>query len=116
MHRDIARELEGTDYPERQAALETWRSEFNEPRPHEALTMKVPAEIYVPSARPWSGTPEQIIYPRMSTRKVKGCGTITYQGVSIFVSQALAGCLEPQAAAFVPALPSKGALSEASPR
>jgi putative transposase len=47
MHRDIAGELEGSPYEERQAALETWRREFNEERPHEALGMKTPAEIYV---------------------------------------------------------------------
>ena len=62
MHRDIARELERAGYAERQAALETWRCEFNEERPHETLGMKMPAEIYVPSARRWGGTPEQIIY------------------------------------------------------
>ena len=91
MHRDIARELEGTAYGERQAAFETWRREFNEERPHEALGMKTPAEIYVPSAQRWSGTPEQISYPKMSTRKVNGSGKIRHEGEAVFVSQALAG-------------------------
>jgi transposase InsO family protein len=91
MHRDIAREIEGADYAERQAALETWRCEFNEQRPHEALGMKVPAEIYQPSTRKWSGTPEQIVYQRMSTRKVNGSGHIKHEGEWIFVSKALAG-------------------------
>ena len=138
MHRDIARELEGADYAERQAALETWRCEFNEERPHESLGMKVPAEIYLPSPRGWSGTPEQIVYPRMSTRKVNSSGKITHEGETIFVSHALAGwdlglstrsdgnidvyfarlllgVLEPQTAAFIPAVPAKSGPSETSP-
>lgn len=138
MHRDIARELEGADYAERQAALETWRCEFNEQRPHEALGMKVPADIYEPSTRKWSGTPEQITYPRMSTRKVNRSGHIKHEGEMIFVSQALGGwelglstradgnidvyfarlllgVLEPQTAAFIPALPSKSDSEGVSP-
>jgi len=137
MHRDIARELEGADYAERQAALETWRCEFNEQRPHEALGMKVPAEIYQPSTRRWKGTPEQIVYRRMSTRKVKGSGHITHEGELIFVSTALAGwdlglstrndgnidvyfarlllgVLEPETAAFIPAHPAPSASEETS--
>ena len=129
MHRDIAGELEGSAYEERQAALETWRREFNEERPHEALGMKRPAEIYLPSAQPWSGTPEQIVYPKMSTRKVNRSGSIKHEGERIFVSQALGGwdvglCaraggnldvyfarlllgqLELETATFLPALPS----------
>lgn len=135
MHRDIAGELEGTAYGERQAAFETWRREFNEERPHEALGMKTPAEIYVPSTQRWSGTPEQISYPKMSTRRVNGSGKIRHEGEAVFVSQALAGwdvglapredgnldvyfarlllgCLEPETAAFIPATPSKTALAE----
>ena len=46
LHRDIARELEGVQHGERQAAFETWRREFNEERPHQALGMRVPAELY----------------------------------------------------------------------
>jgi putative transposase len=91
MHRDIARELEGTVYQERQAAFETWRREFNEERPHQALGMRVPMEIYTASAQRWSGTPAQICYPKMSTRKVNVAGNIKHEGNAIFVSQALAG-------------------------
>ena len=44
MHRDIRMELE-PDTAE-QAALDLWRQEFNRERPHEALGMKCPAEVY----------------------------------------------------------------------
>ena len=91
LHRDIARELEGVQHEERQAAFETWRREFNEERPHQALGMRLPAELYQPSARMWNGTPEQISYPGMATRRVKKVGAICYQNQRIFISQALAG-------------------------
>jgi putative transposase len=91
LHRDIARELQGLHHEERQAAFEIWRREFNEERPHQALGMRVPAELYQPSLRKWKGTPEQISYPGMATRRVKTAGAICYEHRGIFISQALAG-------------------------
>jgi len=91
LHRDIARELEGVQHEERQAAFETWRREFNEERPHQALGMRVPAELYHPSVGKWNGTPAQISYPGMATRRVKKAGAICYEDQRIFISQALAG-------------------------
>jgi transposase InsO family protein len=91
LHRDIARELEGIEHEKRQAAFETWRREFNEERPHQALGMRMPAELYQLSPRKWKGTPEQISYPGMATRRVKTVGAICYQDQRIFISQALAG-------------------------
>ncbi len=135
MHRDIAAELEGTQYVERQPAFDTWRQEFNEQRPHEALGMKTPAEVYVPSAQRWSGTPEQISYPNMNARKVNKIGFIGYEGGKIFLSNALCGwhvglqqredgklnvyfaqlllgTFEPETASFTPARPSETELVE----
>ena len=80
-----------SDYEQRQAAFETWRREFNEERPHQALGMRVPAELYHPSVRKWNGTSEQISYPGMATRRVKKAGAICYEDQRIFISQALAG-------------------------
>ena len=91
LHRDIARELEATGYAERQAAFDVWRREFNEERPHEALEMQVPAAVYRASERSWKGTPEEISYPRMLTRKVNMSGLFSHQGQRIFVTTALAG-------------------------
>jgi putative transposase len=91
LHRDIARELQGVHHEERQAAFETWRREFNEERPHQALGMRVPAELYQPSLRKWSGTPAQISYAGMATRRVKKAGAICFEDQRIFISQALAG-------------------------
>jgi putative transposase len=91
MHRDIASEVETARPLERQAAFDTWRREFNHERPHEALDMKTPHEVYQKSERQWTGTVEQLSYPKMATRKVCNRGMICIQGVRLFVSYALRG-------------------------
>lgn len=125
LHRDIARELEAVAYEERQASFDTWRQEFNEERPHEALALRCPAQLYTARSRPWPGTPQQLDYEGLSTRRVQRYGSIRYEGEPIFLSQALArwdvglrpradgnldvffarlllGRIEPQSAAFIP--------------
>jgi transposase InsO family protein len=91
LHRDIARELEGSAYEERQAAFDTWRREFNHERPHEALGMKCPAEIYHSSERAWTGTPAALEYPEMAVRRVHQKGAIQWEGQPVFLSGALSG-------------------------
>lgn len=91
LHRDIAAELEGVEHGDRQAAFETWRREFNEERPHQALGMKVPREIYAPSERRWTGSVTELEYAGMRKRRVNRTGYISQEGHPIFISQALAG-------------------------
>jgi len=87
-HRDVEKELRGE---ERQASFEVWRREFNEERPHEALDMKRPAQVYTPSQRKFEGTPEDLKYPRMEARRVHSTGHIHHGKNSVFISSALAG-------------------------
>jgi hypothetical protein len=91
MHRDIARELEGTRYQDRQAALDVWRREFNEERPHEFLGMKMPSEVYEPSKKEWEGTPDQLDDEGLMTRRVNPTGQIHFENQLIFLSTALHG-------------------------
>ncbi len=91
MHRDIARELQGIEHEERQAAFDTWKAEINEERPHQALAMRVPAELYERSGRKWSGTPEGLDYGGMAARRVNKIGQICHEGARVFLSTALAG-------------------------
>lgn len=91
LHRDLCAEVQGVDYTERQAALEEWRREFNQERPHEALGMKRPAEVYHTSPRPWEGAPERIDYEGLITRRVQKRGTIRFEDQCYFISTALAG-------------------------
>jgi len=95
MHRDIACELEGRiqgNLRQQAAALETWRRVFNEERPHEALGMRCPAELYHNSERSYEGTPERLDYPpEYRQRQVHATGTIRIDAVVIRLTRALAG-------------------------
>jgi hypothetical protein len=54
MHRDMMRELEGQidgSLNEHQKVFDVWRKEFNTERPHQALGMKRPVEVYRKSER-----------------------------------------------------------------
>ena len=53
--------------------------------------MRCPGEIYVPSDRKYEGTPEDIDYPQMCTRRVSPRGMITVEGHPLFLSSSLAG-------------------------
>jgi putative transposase len=88
LHLDIQRELRGQ---EQQASFEEWRRTFNEERPHEALGMKRPAELYRPSERKFEGTPDELTYPKMETRRVQSRGHIRVKGQAVFISTALSG-------------------------
>lgn len=88
LHLDIERELRGE---QQQASFDEWRRTFNQERPHEALGMKRPAELYQPSARKFEGTPEDLIYPKMQRRRVNKTGFIRYGKHSVFISSALSG-------------------------
>jgi putative transposase len=90
MHRDIGRELEPAGIAE-QAALDLWRQEFNQKRPHEALGMKCPAEVYQSSRRHYEGSPEDLDYPGMEARRVSPAGMIKWHGIALFISASLVG-------------------------
>jgi hypothetical protein len=101
LHLDIGRELEAHRLGEYQSELEEWRKIFNEERPHEALGMRRPAEVYCRSNRVYTGTPEDVEYPKLISRRVVSHGRIAWKGQRIFISTALAGWsvgLEPSGA------------------
>jgi transposase InsO family protein len=91
MHLDVMRELEAGRIGRDQDAFDLWRHEFNYERPHESLGMKRPAEVWTPSKRRFQGTPEELDYNGMATRKVNKVGVIQHEGEGVFVSTALAG-------------------------
>jgi putative transposase len=91
LHRDISLELEAVAGAHRQAALDLWREQFNNERPHEALAMRTPAELYVSATRKYHGTPEALEYHAMGSRKVNSCGKINWERERYFLSTSLAG-------------------------
>ena len=89
-HRDVSIELEGLG-EETQEGLDLWRQEFNYERPHEALQMRCPGEVYQNSTRPYQGTPQELIYPGMAARQVDKNGSMCWQDQKLFLSRSLAG-------------------------
>jgi transposase InsO family protein len=81
----------GMNSLQQQAKFDEFVKEFNDERPHEALAMKRPAEVYVASPRPYLGLPE-LSYP-LHDRDilVTACGRICMHRKRINVSTVLAG-------------------------
>jgi transposase InsO family protein len=103
MHRDLAWEVESNvahDAATQQASLDVWRRTFNEERPHEALAMRVPHDVYHASPRKFDPAPVELVYPRgFLARKVTGPGYVKVHNIRVNVSTALCGFdigLEPQ--------------------
>lgn len=90
-HLDVAREVEGLKVPDQQAFLDQWRHDYNHERPHEALAMRPPAELYKKSDRIYDRSPDDIDYGTMRHLKISPQGTITWRRQWVFISSALAG-------------------------
>jgi putative transposase len=89
-HLDISLEIEADGISD-QDSLDVWREEFNYKRPHQALGMKLPGEIYSHSERRYHTGLGELEYPQMASRRVSHTGTIRYQSHCYFLSGSLAG-------------------------
>jgi len=93
MHKDLKEEVQVRymgDVKLYQVELDKWRKEFNEIRPHEALKMKTPKELYTPSDRKYVTSSYQIKYPiDYAVRKVSKKGRIKVKGQLYFITTAL---------------------------
>ena len=94
MHADVAAELECDPAASRevqQRAADRWRQIFNEIRPHEALQMKTPANLYSRSPRRFRGIRPPVYPPTFAVRQVTRTGCVHYLNRTVFVSQSVAG-------------------------
>ena len=81
----------GMNSLQQQARFEAFVNEFNTERPHEALAMRCPAELYTPSSRAYEGLPE-VEYPFHDRDiLVTACGRICMHRKKINISTVLAG-------------------------
>jgi len=79
------------NFLQQQARFDAFLDVFNTKRPHEALNMQCPADVYRPSGRPYTGLPD-IDYPlHDKTIVVTLCGRICLGSIKINVSQVFAG-------------------------
>ena len=94
MHRTLKQETTrppGMNALQQQARFDGFLHEFNEERPHEAIAMKCPAELYQPSPRAYTGLGE-LDYPfHDRTITVTSCGRICMLRKKINLSIVLAG-------------------------
>jgi len=95
MHRTLKDEAISppkTTIRRQQAAFEAFRHEFNHERPHEAIDQHFPAELYVPSPRPYPLILPEMTYPDdMQVRWVKHQGDISWKTHHVYLTATLAG-------------------------
>lgn len=81
----------GLNSLQQQARFDDFVQEFNLERPHQALAMKCPAELYTPSPRPYQGLPD-LAYPfHDRVVLVTACGRLCLHRKKINISTVLAG-------------------------
>ena len=94
MHRTL--KLEATkpaaaNVLQQQARFDAFVTRYNQERPHQALAMKVPADLYARSTRVYRGL-EDLMYPfHDATFTVTHCGRICFHGRKINLSHVFAG-------------------------
>ena len=75
-----------------QHRFDTFRQEYNDDRPHEALQMRTPSHCYHRSPREFPCRLPPVFYPtHMMVRRVLPHGDIYYQGRRLFATESLAG-------------------------
>jgi len=81
----------GKNFLQQQAKFDCFLECFNHERPHQALGMRCPAELYQPSARPYRGLSD-LDYPfHDRTITVTRCGRICFGGRKVNLSAVFAG-------------------------
>jgi len=94
MHRTLKKEATkpaAENVLQQQARFDTFVEQYNRERPHQALGMKVPADVYTRSPRPYRGLSD-LTYPfHDATFTVTHCGRICFHGRKINLSHAFAG-------------------------
>jgi transposase InsO family protein len=95
MHRSLKQataDPPGAHLRGQQKLFDSFREEYNQQRPHEALQMRTPAEFYNAGGRQY---PRHLRQPEYSdeweVRRVRQCGSLRWHNTPIFVSKVLSG-------------------------
>jgi putative transposase len=95
MHRTLKQEAAqppAANRRKQQQALDEFRQEYNEVRPHEALQMRTPGSVYEPSARAFPARVPEPKYPEtMLVRSVRHQGIFRWKKHDVFLSEVLWG-------------------------
>jgi putative transposase len=94
MHRTLKAEATkpaAANVLQQQARFDTFVTRYNQERPHQALGMKTPADVYTRSPRVYRGL-EELTYPfHDHTLTVTHCGRICFHGQKVNLSHVFAG-------------------------
>jgi transposase InsO family protein len=92
MENELLRRVEIADIYDAQRHFNAFRDCYNNERPHEAINMNVPSDIYIPFKRKKPDYIREWAYPSGFTqRKVKSTGYVTYGNQGYFLSEAFGG-------------------------
>lgn len=94
-HRTMKNELlkhnDFADLAEASNALNQWRVKYNEIRPHEALGLKCPADVYIPSTRPYPDKIQPYEYSGIYRMiKVNNWGYLRFDHIQVYLSETMA--------------------------
>jgi len=80
-----------SNFLKQQMRFDDFIDEYNNERPHQALDMKYPAEVYKPSTKPYKGLPD-LNYPMHDKMiRVTNCGRICMGKMKVNLSRVFAG-------------------------
>lgn len=94
MHRELKEDTTQPASKNRRAQqrrFDRWRRYFNHARPHEAIGMRKPADLYQPSARLYSQADKKFSYPDgFLVKEISESGFLWYSGERYFLGEAFA--------------------------
>lgn len=91
MNQELLKNKSFLDLADADLHLQNWRRKYNEVRPHEALGLKPPAQVYVPSTRIYRDTPDKFEYSGLyPVRKVNNWGYLRFDAVRVYLSETMA--------------------------
>jgi putative transposase len=95
MHRTLKQEVAirpAANRREQQRMMDKFREEYNQVRPHEALQMQTPADVYARSLRRFPRRLPEVEYPAtMLVRSVRHKGEFSWKNHDVFISEVLSG-------------------------
>ncbi len=90
MKQELLKHTEIADIEDAEVKLSAWRDKYNNIRPHEALEMKAPKEVYAPSEREYEEKIKKWEYSgEYHVIKVNNWGYVRFAGWQVFLSETM---------------------------
>lgn len=92
MKAELLKHTEIADIEDAERKISAWRDKYNNIRPHEALGMKTPGEVYVPSERKYEERIKRWEYSgQYHVIKVNNWGYVRFAGWQVYLSETMSG-------------------------